>query len=44
MDSMYQVAIEEMVEKAFTVVDVHKNGKINYEEFRFILCSLFVRH
>jgi len=34
MDSMYQVAIEEMVEKAFTVVDVHKNGKINYEEFR----------
>lgn len=40
MDSMYQVAIEEMVEKAFSAADVNKDGKITYEEFRFGLPSL----
>ncbi|ELR19828.1 EF hand domain containing protein [Acanthamoeba castellanii str. Neff] len=34
MDSMYQVAIEEMVEKAFSAADVNNDGKITYEEFR----------
>jgi Ca2+-binding EF-hand superfamily protein len=34
MDSMYQVAIEEMVEKAFAAADVNNDGKITYEEFR----------
>ncbi len=38
MDSMYQVAIEEMVEKAFSAADVNKDGMISYEEFRWALC------
>jgi hypothetical protein len=36
MDSMYQVAIEEMVEKAFSAADVNNDGKITYEEFRYL--------
>lgn len=49
MDSMYQVAIEEMVEKAFSAADVNNDGKITYEEFRYglrhdgkLLCILTV--
>lgn len=42
MDSMYQVAIEEMVEKAFSSADVNKDGKITYEEFRYFAASYLV--
>jgi len=34
MDSMYQVAIEEMVDKAFEAADLNKDGKISFEEFK----------
>ncbi|KAL6061849.1 Calaxin [Balamuthia mandrillaris] len=34
LQSMYQVAIEEMVDKAFANADADKDGHISYEEFK----------
>jgi len=34
MDSMYQVAIEEIVDKAFAAADSNNDGSISFEEFK----------